>query len=92
MIKIPSLRNVNNSHHIIYNSKNGDKCIVIKTRPGRHDMIFTENKDRLYYSNMSNNKGVYMLSNMEKYQKHYKQRQYERANIAGELYPMVGYP
>ena len=36
-------------------------------------MIFTSNKDVLYYNDMINTKGVSMLSNVEKNIKHYTQ-------------------
>ena len=55
---------------------------MINTRPGGHDIIFTENKGEIYYNDMSNTKGVSMLSTMEENRKWYTQGQYERANIA----------
>ena len=36
--------------------------IIINARPGGHDIIFTENNDRLYYKNMNNTEGVYMIN------------------------------
>ena len=39
--------------------------MVINTRPVGNGLIFTENKNGLYYKNMSNNEGVYMLSTVE---------------------------
>ena len=55
-------------------------------------MIFKASNDGLYYNNMINTKGVYMLNNMEENQNHYNQQQYERAKMAGELYQTVGHP
>ena len=79
---ILSLINVKKKNPILYNSDNVDIFIVIIKRTGGHNMIFTANNDGLYYKNMGNTKGVYMLSTMEEKLKHYNQRQHERANIA----------
>ena len=65
------MRNVKNKNSIIYNFNNGDRFIVINTQPGGHDMISTVKNDGLYYNNMSNNKGLYMISTMEENQKPY---------------------
>ena len=59
---ILSLRNVKKKNRIIYDSNNGERFIVINTILGEHDIIFTANKDGLYYRNMSNTKGLSMLS------------------------------
>ena len=41
-----SLSNINKKNCIIYDSRNGDRFIVINTRPGGQEMIFTaKNKD-----------------------------------------------
>ena len=42
------MRNVNKNNHIIYNSDNGDKFIVINKIPGGHDMIFRANNWGIY--------------------------------------------
>ena len=51
---ILSLRNLNKKKHIIYDYDNGNRFIVIITRPGEHDIIFTANNDRIYYNDMRN--------------------------------------
>ena len=43
--------NIKNKNCIIYNSKNGDRFIVINTRTRGHCMIFTTNNDGLFYNN-----------------------------------------
>ena len=62
---IPSLRNIKNKNCIIYKSENGDRFILINTRPGVHDMIFTAKKDGPYYNNMINTEGVYIIITVE---------------------------
>ena len=71
---IPSLIYVQNKKRIIYDSENGYIVIVINTKPGVHNMIFTSNNDILHYNDTSNTKGVYMLDTMEENLKHYTQQ------------------
>ena len=59
------LSNVKKKNIIIYESDKRDIFIVINTRPGVNDMIFTANKDKIHYKYVSNTKIVYMLSTME---------------------------
>ena len=79
---ILSLSTINKKNYNIYDSENGEKIIVIITRSGGHNMIFTSNKDILYYNDMNNTEGVSMLSTMEENRNHYTQRQYERAKFS----------
>ena len=85
------MSNTKRDNCIIYKSKNGDKFIVTNTRPGGQDMIFTATKYGLYYNNMSNIKGVSMLSTVEENLKYYTQQKYESAKIVRESFQMVGY-
>ena len=44
-------------------------------------MIFTANRDVIYYNSMSKTEGMYMIVTAEETQNHYTQWQYDRANI-----------
>ena len=86
------LSNVKKKNYIISDSKNGDIFIVINIRPGGCDMIFTANKDELYYNNMSNTKGLSIPITVEENKNHYTQQQYEHEKVAREIYQMVYHP
>ena len=89
---ILSMSNVKNKNHIIYDYDNGDRFIVIIKRPVGHNIIFTVKNGGIYYNDMSNTKGVSMLSTVDKNRNNYTQRQYGHANIARELYQMAVHP
>ena len=61
----PNSEKCKKNNRIIYDSENGEKFTVIYKRLEGHDTIFTANKDRLCYNNMSNTKDVSMLSTVE---------------------------
>ena len=62
---IISMSNLNNKYRIIYDSDNGYGITVINKISGGHNMISTANNGRIYYNNMSNTKGLSILSNVE---------------------------
>ena len=86
------MSNVKNNNHIIYDYDNGDRFIVIIKRPVGHNIIFTVKNGGIYYNDMSNTKGVSMLSTVDKNRNNYTQRQYGHANIARELYQIAVHP
>ena len=86
---ILSLSNIKKMNDTIHASKNGDIFIVMNKRPGIQDMIFTYNKDVLYYNDISNTEGVSMLSTVEENRNQYTQRQHEHDKIAREIHQMV---
>ena len=54
MSNMLSMSNVNNENNIIYYYKNGDRIIVINTRPGGYDMIFKASNYSIYFNGMKN--------------------------------------
>ena len=79
---ILSISNVSKKNLTIYNSKNGEMFIVINTRPGGLNMMFTARNDGIYYDDMRNTEGMSMLNILEDNQKQYTQQKHEREKIA----------
>ena len=57
----------------------------MNTRPGGHNMIFTDNNGKIYYNDMRNNEGVSMLNTVEENRKQYTQQQYKCAKITRQF-------